>query len=177
MACSKANFTFTLLYLLTRQGPGAVHRLPSPLYPPLLPLHIPKIYTATEKYFSWWSWDFQDLLASYVYMRQQESTKVYIRLSLRISVWKWMLVFGDSFEASYSKSKAAGFKYDLSSRDTISLQFKFKNYIFDVPRIPEWPIYLVFSENCHKRLLALPWLPVHPSARRNIVALARQIFV
>jgi hypothetical protein len=34
-----------------------------------------------------------------------------------------MFVFEDSFEASYSKSEAAGFKYDLPSRDTISLQF------------------------------------------------------
>jgi len=48
-----------------------------------------------------------------------------------------MFVFEDSFEASYSKSKATGFKYDLPSRDTLRLQFKFKNDIFDVPRIPE----------------------------------------
>jgi hypothetical protein len=39
------------------------------------------------------------------------------------------------FEAS--KSKAAGFKYDVSSWEKMSLKFKFKNDIFDVPRITE----------------------------------------
>jgi len=47
-----------------------------------------------------------------------------------------MFVFEDSFEASYSKSKDAGFKYDLPSRDTISLQFKFKNDIFTCLEYP-----------------------------------------
>jgi hypothetical protein len=48
-----------------------------------------------------------------------------------------MFVFEDNFEASCSKSKAAGCNYELPSRDIIILQFKFKNDIFDVPRIPE----------------------------------------
>jgi hypothetical protein len=48
-----------------------------------------------------------------------------------------MFVYEDNFEASYSKSKAAGFKYELLSRYILNLQFKFKNDIFDVPRIPE----------------------------------------